>query len=186
MSFRKQQYGEVHSMKRPRGGKFGATEQKGFVLVLALIILSVLTLIGVSSMNTANMELRATANSIHHHIAFNATQAVLEYVVSEPAEVSTPPLPGQINWQTTQAVAQTPDLSGVPVLNLPRTSTLVASVSYVGCSSGLGSSLQAGKGLSNNFFAVAASAKNASGTATSLQSMGVRYLAASCPQINPI
>jgi len=58
------------------------SKQQGFVLILALVMLTVLTLIGVSSMNSANMELRATANAQQHQVAFNAVQALIEYSVS--------------------------------------------------------------------------------------------------------
>ncbi len=60
-----------------------AARQRGFVLVLALVMLAVLTLIGVSSMNSANMELKITANSRQHQVAYNAAQSLLEYTASD-------------------------------------------------------------------------------------------------------
>ena len=60
--------------------------QQGFVLVLVLVMLAVLTLIGVSSMNSSSIELKSVANAKQHSIAFNVVQSAIEYAVSsEPA-----------------------------------------------------------------------------------------------------
>ncbi len=143
-------------------------QQQGFVLILALVMLAVLTLIGVSSMNSASIELKATANAQQHIVAFNGVQSVLEFVVSQPAE-------NIINWSSTDV-----NLVQVATHALPNTLNLAANVTYIGCSKGIGSSLQAGRGLSYSFFGVAGSGTNSTGTSTSLQSQGVRYPAASC------
>jgi hypothetical protein len=167
MALHKQHPGQQQIFQKGKQGRYGK-RQHGFVLILALVMLAVLTLIGVSSMNSASLELRAAANAQQHVVAFNGVQSVLEFVLSQPAE-------DIIDWTSTNV-----GLVQTATHALPSTLNLVASVTYVGCSKGIGSSLQAGRGLSYSFFSVAGSGTNATGTATSLQTQGVRYPAASC------
>jgi Tfp pilus assembly protein PilX len=136
-------------------------KQQGFVLVLALILLAVLTLIGVSSMNSANMELRSTANAQQHQFAFNAMQSLLEFSVSGGSAIDYQPE----DMTATQNVTY---------------GSSTATVSHAGCSVGVGSSLEEGKGFSYNFFDIAGSGSNATGTATSTQTQGIRFPAAAC------
>jgi len=142
-------------------------QQRGFVLVLALVLLAVLTLIGVSSMNSANMELKATANAQQHQIAFDSVQSVLEYAVSATGA-------SLIDFQTNDP---TPQVVSTTVANA---SSLSASAVYSGCSIGVGSSLEEGKGFSYNFFNITGTGSNSTDTATSIQVQGVRFPAASC------
>ena len=116
------------------------SHQSGFVLILALVMLAVLTLIGVSSMNSANLELKATANARQHQFAFNAAQSMLEYAVSTTG-IKT----ANLDFQSTAAVKQ-------PVSIAVDTVVVAGSATYTGCSVGIGSSLEAGKGFSFNFF----------------------------------
>ncbi|MBL4712791.1 MAG: hypothetical protein JKX75_09920 [Gammaproteobacteria bacterium] len=142
--------------------------QRGFVLILALVILSVLTVIGISSMNSANIELKATANAQHHLKAFGGGVSMLEFTLSQPAELL-------IDWQVTDtALVQT------ATHVLANTSNLTANINYVGCMAGIGSSLEEGKGFSYGFYRVVGSGSNVSGTSTSSQTQGVRYPSASC------
>lgn len=145
------------------------SRQRGFVLILSLVMLAVLTLIGVSSMNRSNMELKSAANSRQHQAAFNAAQSVLEYASSDAGVKA-------IDYQTTtpNSVSSYADAGDLNATNVS------AVVNYVGCSAAIGSSLEEGKGFSYSYFNVAGSASNATGTATSLQSQGVRYPAAGC------
>ena len=145
--------------------------QQGFVLVLALVMLTVLTLIGVSSMNSANMELKSTANAQQHQIAFDAVQALLEFSVSEGTTVVYQPS----DLTATQNVSYT----------FADATSLAATITYSGCNVGLGSSL-AGGSLSYNFFNIAGTGANASGSATSSQTQGIRFPSASCdPTVVP-
>ncbi len=143
-------------------------QQRGFVLILALVMLAVLTLIGVSSMNSANMELKATANAKQHLEAFNATQSLLEYTVSKPGTVA-------IDYQTRST---TPYVHSA--YTLPGTSALSATVGYTGCTKGIGGSLEDDKSFGYNHFNIMGSGSNATGTATSNQNLGIRYPAAAC------
>ena len=137
--------------------------QRGFVLILALVMLAVLTLIGVSSMNSANLELKAAANAKQHQVAFNAAQSLLEFTISKPGT-------NVIDYQTMDTA---PQLYNSYVM--AGASNLSASISYIGCGKGTGGSLEAGKGFSFNFYNVRGSGSNAAGSATSNQVMGVRY-----------
>lgn len=144
------------------------SHQGGFVLILALVMLAVLTLIGVSSMNSANLELKATANARQHQFAFNAAQSMLEYAVSTTG-IKT----ANLDFQSTAAVKQ-------PVSIAVDTVVVAGSATYTGCSVGIGSSLEAGKGFSFNFFNIDAVGLNKTKTASSVQAQGIRFPAASC------
>jgi len=146
-----------------------ATRQGGFVLVMALVMLAVLTLIGISSMNSANMELRATANAQQHQNAFNAVQSLLEFAISDQGAAPV------IDFQTSDS-----NLTQTVTTTVSNASALSATVVLSGCSVGLGTSLEAGKGFSYNFFNIIGSGSTPTGTATSVQGQGVRYPSASC------
>lgn len=143
------------------------SKQQGFVLILALVLLAVLTLIGVSSMQRANMELKATSNAQRHQIAFNAVQSLLEFAISDTGA-------SLIDFQTNDPTPQ------VITTTVPNASNLSASAVYSGCSVGVGSSLEEGKGFSYNFFNIDGSGSNKTGTSTSLQTQGIRFPAAAC------
>lgn len=152
--------------KRIRSHRYG--HQRGFVLVMSLVLLAVLTLIGVSSMNSANMELRSAANAQHHQIAFNAVQSVLEYIVSADGAA-------KLDFQTNSATPQV-----VTYTALVDVSALTASAVYAGCANGDGSSVEEDKAFSFNYFEITGSGANKAGTATSEQVQGIRFPAASC------
>ncbi len=146
-------------------------QQRGFVLVLALVLLAVMTLIGVSSMESSSMELKAAANAQQHQIAFNITQSVLEFAVS-----------GGTNLDFQKTVDQDVDVLQLhaDVKADAQVSSLSGKSKHAGCSVGVGSSLEEGKGFSYNFFEITGTASNKTGTATSIQGQGLRYPAAAC------
>jgi len=140
--------------------------QQGFVLVLVLVMLAVLTLIGVSSMNSASMELKAVGNAKQHSIAFNVVQSAIEYAVSSDPAVT-------IDFQTN-------DENQMQTVNpsVALGSDVSATAQFSGCGVASGNSLS--KGFSYNFFDITATGKNAKGTASSTQVQGIRFPAASC------
>ncbi len=140
--------------------------QQGFVLVLVLVMLAVLTLIGVSSMNSANMELKATANAKQHQAAFHVVQSVLEFAVSADGAAL-------IDFQIYEPAPI--DSSDFTVVNGTAYS---AETVFTGCGVGVGSSLE--KGFSFNFFDITGTGSNAGGTAASVQTQGIRFPAAAC------
>ena len=166
MNQNKQKYNPFFNPQLP------VVRQQGFVLILVLVLLATLTLIGVSSMNSSNMELKATANARQHHVAFNAVQSLIEYTVSGQPAVT-------VDFQTVPTAVQTVSLSGGDATALDA-SALTASVTYAGCAASVGSSQEEGKGFSSNFFNVTATGANAAGTSTSTQVQGVRFPAAAC------
>lgn len=172
MLFNKQSYKRLpdraqssRSGNKPPCNRLPCNRQQGFVLIFALVMLSVLTLIGVSSMNSANMELRATANAQQHQVAFTAVQSLLEFTVSKNTTVDFQPA----DLTAVQTVAYA----------FPDASSLSATVTHAGCNVGIGSSMQGG-GFSYNFFNIAGTGSNATGTASSSQTQGIRYPSASC------
>jgi len=140
--------------------------QQGFVLVLVLVMLAVLTLIGVSSMNSASMELKAVGNAKQHSIAFNVVQSAIEYAVSSDPAVT-------IDFQTN-------DENQMQTVNpsVALGSDVSATAQFSGCGVASGNSLS--KGFSYNFFDITATGKNEKGTASSTQVQGIRFPAASC------
>jgi len=145
--------------------------QSGFVLVLALVLLAVMTLIGVSSMNSANMELRVTSNVRQHQIAFSAGQGLMDYATSDAGVAA-------VDYQTL-----TPNAIADGDIVITGATAVSATVAHVGCSFSIGSSLEEGKGFSYNFYTVNGTASSLNGGATSLQNEGVRYPAAGCTKI---
>ena len=166
MNQNKQKYNSFNNPQLP------VVRQQGFVLILVLVLLATLTLIGVASMNSSNMELKATANARQHHVAFNAVQSLIEYTVSGQTAVT-------VDFQTVPTAVQTVTLSGGDATALSA-SALSADIAYAGCAASVGSSQEEGKGFSSNFFNVTATGANASGTSTSTQVQGVRFPAAAC------
>ena len=144
-----------------------ASKQQGFVLILALVLLAVMTLIGVSSMNSANMELKATANAQQHQVAFNAVQSLLEFAVSADGAAA-------LDFQTTDTTPQ------VIKASVPNATNLVASAVYSGCSVGVGSSLEEGKAPASNIFKVRATGQTITGSSSSVQMQGLRFPSAAC------
>lgn len=146
--------------------------QRGFVLIMALVLLGVMTLIGVSSMNMSNVELKATSNARQHHLAFNAVHSVLEFSIY-----------GTTNLDFQNIADQTLNTGLMPTL--PDVIALAGSSVHAGCTVGVGSSLEEGRGFSYNFFEVTAEGFNSTsggvrGSSSSSQGLGVRYPAAAC------
>ncbi len=68
---------ERNSAIRPRGG------QRGAVLVVGLILLMVLTVLGISSMNTATLELVMAGNAQYHQQAFQAAETGIDISIAQ-------------------------------------------------------------------------------------------------------
>ena len=59
------------------------SEQRGAALVVGLILLMVLTVLGISSMNTATLELAMAGNTQHHQEAFQAAETGIDISISQ-------------------------------------------------------------------------------------------------------
>jgi len=64
------------------GGAGRPTRQRGAVLIVAMILLLVLTLLGVSAMNTSQLEERMAANSQEFNRAFQSAESGLSMAVN--------------------------------------------------------------------------------------------------------
>ena len=73
-------------------GKAGPGAQRGVSLIVALVMLIVLTLIGVSSMNTAIVELKMAGSSQQQGIALNRANELLRVGEDRVVEIVTDPL----------------------------------------------------------------------------------------------
>ena len=148
-------------------------KQSGAVLVMALVMLAVLTLIGVASMDSSSMELKIASNTQEHDVAFQAAQSIIAFVISEdPAndidyhDISDEP-------QKRTYLGPTPPPTALSIVD-----NVV--VTHVGCSAGIGDSLEEGKGQKYNFYDAQVTGFNVTGSSNSVQIQGVRYFAAGC------
>ncbi|MFL2545857.1 MAG: PilX N-terminal domain-containing pilus assembly protein [Candidatus Rariloculaceae bacterium] len=99
-------------------GSFGRS-QRGAVLLVGLIFLVVLTVLGISGMNTATLELAQASNTQSHQEAFQAAEVGIDLSLSErryttlgPAVIPITPVHAGTSY--TQASAQFVELTPVP------------------------------------------------------------------------
>jgi len=152
-------------------------KQSGAVLVMALVMLTVLTLIGVTSMSSSTLELKISSNSQQRNVAFQAAQSRIAFASADDAsnpinfliaiDLANPPWP----VQTCNSADGCPDGSGW---------TATADVEYLDCSKGLGSSMEAGKGFSYRFFEIRSTGQTSTGSARSAQAAAIRYPVKAC------
>ena len=64
--------------------------QGGAALVVGLVLMLLLTMLGVSGMNTATVELSISANSQAGQLAFQAAETGIEIALSGPVDTSAP------------------------------------------------------------------------------------------------
>jgi hypothetical protein len=153
--------------------------QKGAVLVLALVMLTVLTLIGVASMSRSSLELKVASNAQQHNIAFQGAQSRIAFAsVDDPIN----PIDFLIAIDVEADPTTWPVQNCNPADGCPDGADWVAAaeVKYVDCSKGYGSSLEAGKGFSYRIFEVTATGETTSLSSRSTQVGGVRYPVKSC------
>jgi len=151
-------------------------KQRGAVLVMSLVMLTVLTLIGVSSMNSSTIEMKVASNTQQHDIAFQAAQSIIDIAASPDSQLNTNNYQvfetdsGQAGYEQYLAYAGSSGKSAASAIT-----------TWVGCKAQIGSSLEQGKAPVVNFFNVSATGTTVTGSATSVQNQGVRYPAAACP-----
>ena len=90
------------------------SEQRGAALVVGLILLMVLTVLGISSMNTATLELAMAGNTQHHQEAFQAAETGIDISISQrnfntllPAVVPVTALDAGIDTQAVSTFIET-------------------------------------------------------------------------------
>lgn len=149
-------------------------KQQGAVLVMALVMLTVLTLIGVSSMSSSTLELKVAGNTQQHDIAFQAAQSIIDIAASEDplntnnyqvfiSDPADPLFEQMINYASADGAA-----------------TGQAATYWVGCKKNIGSSLEEGKAPASNFFNVRATGQTITGSSSSVQMQGLRFPSAAC------
>lgn len=153
--------------------------QTGAVLVMALVLLTVLTLIGVASMSGSSMQMRVASNMQQHNIAFQGAQSRIAYAISL-GRTDASGNPNPIDF--TIYIKDPTDPTTWPVQTCDPTTdncpdgtdwSATANIVYKGCSIGFGNSLQAGKSIAVRTFEVQATAQATTGIARSVQYQGV-------------
>jgi type IV pilus assembly protein PilX len=149
-------------------------KQQGAVLVMALVMLTVLTLIGVSSMSSSTLELKVAGNTQQHDIAFQAAQSIIDIAASEdPANTN--------NYQVFKTDSAQPGFKQmINYASSDGEATAQAETFWVGCKKNIGNSLEEGKAPASNFFNVTATGQTITGSSSSVQVQGLRYPAAAC------
>ena len=149
-------------------------KQGGAVLMMALVLLTVLTLIGVSSMSSSTLELKVSSNTQQHDVAFQAAQSVIDITASEdPLNTN--------NYQVFKVDPNDPAYD--QIINYASSDgkgTAQSATTWVGCKKNIGSSLEEGKAPASNFFNVRATGQTATGSAMSVQMQGLRFPSAAC------
>jgi len=156
--------------------------QRGAVLIMALVLMTVMTLAGVASMSGSTLELRSASNAQQYYSAFEAAQSRIEFAASNnpnnPLDYLAviPDVEDPATWPV-----QTCDASdGCPDAN-DGSWTATATMEFTGgCAPMAGYSQEAGRSVVMRTFAITVEAQNAAGTSRSIQVQGVRHPAASC------
>ena len=148
--------------------------QHGAVLVMALVMLTVLTLIGVSSMTSSTLELKVAGNTQQHDTAFQAAQPLIDITASEdPLNTN--------NYQVFKVDPMAPGYEQIiNYSSIDGQATAQAATIWVGCKKNIGSSLEEGKAPASNFFNVRATGQTITGSSSSVQVQGLRFPAAAC------
>jgi Tfp pilus assembly protein PilX len=166
--------------------------QNGAVLVMALVLLTVMTLIGVASMTGSSMQMRVASNMQQHNIAFQAAQSRVQYILNQPPGTPTSPSPNAIDVKVNiptdssgnvvpPVQTQTCNLSDGCPDDTGGTWTADAKIFYEGCTTGFGNSKQSGKSVGIRTFEIQVTATAAGGIARSIQGQGVHGTVKECP-----
>jgi len=150
-------------------------KQLGVVLVMALVMLTVLTLIGISAMSRSTLEMKVAGNMQQHNVAFQAAQSRLAFAGSLDAVNPINYLIGEVNGEVPDQTCNTADgcLDGADWV-------ASANIRYTGCGKGFGSSLESGKGFSYRTFEITATGETKTLSSRSVQTSAVRYPVKGC------
>lgn len=154
--------------------------QQGAVLVVSLVLMTVITLIGVATMQSTTLEMRAAGNAQMSHTAFEGGQSRIEFAASN----------SNANPVNYLVAIQTPaDPTSWPVQTCDPGDGCVdgsswkatAQVNFTGgCRQMIGYSLEDGRAPVMRTFEVVVNAQTSNGQSTSNQVQGVRHPAAGC------
>ncbi len=62
------------------------TRQRGFALAISLILLTVITMLSLTAMRSANLDTKIAINHQHKRFAYQAAENALSYLISMPTE----------------------------------------------------------------------------------------------------
>jgi type IV pilus assembly protein PilX len=110
------------TLRQARKAPASAKRQGGAALVVGLILLMVLTVLGVSGMNTATLELTMASNAQFNQDAFQAAETGIDLVIARRTFNTIPGDPGNLilptplgdGSYTTQAVSTFQETTPVP------------------------------------------------------------------------
>jgi hypothetical protein len=154
--------------------------QKGAVLVLSLVMLTVLTIIGLSSMSRSSLELKVANNSQQHNVAFQAAQSRLAFAGNTNDPVNPINYLIAVNFDDPPSW---PIQNCNPADGCPNGGDWVAAatVAPLDCDpQAIGFSMEEGKGLARRYFEITATGETTSLTARSTQVSAVRFFAKNC------
>ncbi len=157
-------------------------KQNGAVLVVSLVLLTVLTLVGVASMQSSSLELRAASNAQQYNTAFEGAVSRTEFATSQDVNnpldflVAIPDVSNPATWpvQNCNPADGCPD---DPSGNWTATAQMTFSGS---CLPAVGFSLEDGRSVYFRHFDITTDARANNGAARSVQVQGVRFPAAGC------
>jgi hypothetical protein len=160
------------------------SRQAGVVLIMALVMLTVLTLIGVSSMSSSTLEMKVAGNMQQHMVAFQAAQSRLAFAsADDPANpidyLIAIDVTDSASWPVQTCNPTNADGTGDGCNNGAGWAA-TANVSYISCAKGFGSSLQSGKGFSYRTFEIVSNGETDTASAKSVQASAVRYPVKGC------
>ena len=149
-------------------------KQQGAVLVMALVMLTVLTLIGVSSMSSSTLELKVAGNTQQHDTAFQAAQSVIDIASSEdPLNTN--------NYQVFITDSANPAFEQIiNYASADGKATAQSATYWTGCKKNVCNSLEEGKAPFSNFFNVRATGMTVTGSSSSVQMQGLRFPSQGC------
>ena len=141
---------------------------------MALVMLTVLTLIGVSSMSSSSLEMRIAGNTQQHDTAFQAAQSVIDLASSEdPLNTN--------NYQVFITDSANPAFEQIiNYASADGKATAQSATYWTGCKKNVGNSLEEGKAPASNFFNIRATGQTITGSASSVQMQGLRFPSAAC------
>ena len=155
-------------------------QQKGAVLILALVMLTVLTLIGLSSMSSSSLELKVANNAQQHHVAFQAAQSRLAFAANTTDPVNPINYLIAVNFDDPPSW---PVQTCNPADGCPDSGTWVATATVlpVDCNPlSIGFSMEEGKGLARRYFEITAIGQTTTLSSRSTQVTAVRMFAKNC------
>lgn len=94
------------------------SQQRGAVLIMSMLMLLVMTLIGITTMNTATLEEKMSANSMNSNISLQASESAVDAALNDTAN-----LVAALNSGSAVNVTVNLGTTGV---------TSVAAISYIG------------------------------------------------------